>query len=288
MKRSIEGDETALGKRPREGFSQEAVAAQVAMEKAKTDQLLKNMVQRPGTQESKASQDSNVQSREVSVSKKIVEHLMTAENRQVLTEETGAEVEWHPERHRVKLSGSDVQLKQAARLVARVEMHCHWGSSEKKVRRLLRRPQVESVLLRLSPMTANKLRQLEKTLNSKDSTLRIGKEKQCDVIIEDSLVSRQHCLISFDHTKGSVYIADLSTNGTYLNGLRLPSKKLGKVILMHGDELLLHNPESGDPEFGYICNLTELSVRPETKLQAPRRLLTADELSSSRPLGDFS
>ena len=48
---------------------------------------------------------------------------------------------------------------------------------------------------------------------------------------------------------------DLSTNGTFLNQVRLP--KTGKVALFHGDDLSF--PEPGKPpnngEFGYIVNL---------------------------------
>jgi len=98
-------------------------------------------------------------------------------------------------------------------------------------------------------------------------------------------MSRQHCLISFDATKGIVYIADLSTNGTWINGVRLPSKKLGKVMLSHGDELLLRDPGSGDTEFGYICNLKEVSVRENVKLEAPRRLVSPEEQSVAKGLG---
>ena len=51
------------------------------------------------------------------------------------------------------------------------------------------------------------------------------------------------------------YILDLSTNGTFLNAVRLP--KTGKVALFHGDDLSF--PEPGKPqnlgEFGYIVNL---------------------------------
>ena len=46
----------------------------------------------------------------------------------------------------------------------------------------------------------------------------------------------------------SAEIIDCSTNGTYLNGLRLPPKTTGKVLLSHGDELLLQDPNNGDQE----------------------------------------
>eukprot|EP00434_Breviolum_minutum_P005869 symbB.v1.2.005175.t1/scaffold298.1/size236510/19 len=72
-------------------------------------------------------------------------------------------------------------------------------------------------------------------------------------------------------------VIDCSTNGTFLNGLRLPPKTTGKVLLSHGDELLLQDPANGDQEFGYVVNIQELNVRERAKLQAPRRLLTTEE-----------
>jgi len=263
------------------------MAAEVAAAKASTDQLLKSMGLKVDTQTmsfSKMSQDGQ-QSRDVSVGKRLVEHLMTPEHRQLLTEETGAEGEWVPEEAKVKLQGSAEQLKRAGRLLARVEMHCHWGSSESKVRRLLRRQQVQSVLCRLSPMTVDKLFPAEKMFGGKETKMSIGKDKRNDVVIQDSVVSRHHCLLSFDAAKGAVYVTDLSTNGTFLNGTRLPSKKLGKVLLSHGDELLLKDPKQGDMEFGYICNLKEVRVRPDVKLDAPRRLIAPEEASVARAEG---
>jgi len=288
----LSGDEGGFdSKRMRDGFIQvttQQMAAQVALARANTDQLLRDMrLKKEGgiggmadKPESSRMAEEVRQNLEVPVSKKLVQHLMTPENRVLLAEESGADVEWSQQEARVKLVGSAKTLSTAKRSLARVEMHCHWGASPEKVKRLLRRQQgVETVLCRLSPMTVNKLLPAEKMFNSKETSLRIGKDKQNDVIIQDTQVSRHHCLISFDANKGVVYIADLSTNGTFLNGTRLPSKKLGKVLLSHGDEILFRDPGSGDTEFGYICNLKEVSVRPEVKFQAPMRLLTAEEQS---------
>lgn len=214
----------------------------------------------------------------VEVQRELVEYLMTTEHRKLLMEETGANVEWAPGEAKVLLTGSAEQVKKAQRLLARVMMHCRWGYSEAKVRRLLKPRGVESVKLRLSPM--NTLRPFQKSLSSSAPVLTIGKEKTNDAVINDALISRQHCLLELDEDRGAVYILDCSTNGTFLNGTRLPSKTVGKVMLSHGDEVLLKDPGGGDQEFGYIVNIEELHVREEVKLEAPRRLLTADEMSS--------
>jgi len=220
----------------------------------------------------------NTPSKNVPIPKELCQYLMTPEHRQILTEESGAEVEWSPEEHQVQLRGSAEQLKKAQRLLARVTTHCHWGRNEAKVKRILQPRVVESVVVRLSPM--NTLRPAEKVL-SPGQTLSIGKDKANDTVIPDAIVSRQHCVLELDSERGSVYILDCSTNGTYLNGRRLPGKSAGKVLLSHGDELLLKDPSSGDQEYGYIVNLNELHVKETVKLEAPRRLLTQEELSGT-------
>mmetsp|Transcript_13993 Transcript_13993/g.38236 ORF Transcript_13993/g.38236 Transcript_13993/m.38236 type:complete len:375 (+) Transcript_13993:198-1322(+) len=214
----------------------------------------------------------------ITVQKELVEHLMTPEHRRLLTEESGSNVEWAPEEAKVLLSGSAEQIQRAKRLLARVMMHCRWGYAESKVKRLLKPRRVESVLCRLSPM--NTLKNVQKTMSPSQPILTIGKDKSNDVVIADALISRQHCILEFDEDRGALYVLDCSTNGTFLNGLRLPSKTVGKVLLSHGDELLFKDPASGEQEFGYIVNITELIVKDDLKLEAPRRLLTAEEMSS--------
>jgi len=213
--------------------------------------------------------------RAIPVPKGLVPYLMTPENRQVLIEESGADVEWFPDEGSVKLRGSQEQVKRATRLLQRVLMHCHWGKNEAKVRQLLKPRMVESAICRLSPMST--LRQVEKLLSAATPTISIGKDKANDLVIQDAIISRVHCVLELDAERGAVYIVDCSTNGTFLNGHRLPSKTVGKVLCSHGDELLFKDPAMGDREFGYTLNIIDLSVKPDVKLEAPRRLLTSEE-----------
>lgn len=221
----------------------------------------------------------NLPTREVPVPKNLLEYLMTPEHRCLLLEESGAEVEWDREESQVKLRGSPESLRRATRLLQRVYMHCHWGRSESKVTRLLRPQMLASAICRLSPM--NTLRPFEKILNAASPVMTIGKERGNDIMISDQIISRQHCALELDPDRGAVYIIDCSTNGTFLNGVRLPSKTVGKVLISHGDELLFKDPKTGDAEFGYIVNLNELGVRSQLKLSGPRRLLSAEEMSTT-------
>merc|ERR1719157_472571 len=94
------------------------------------------------------------------------------------------------------------------------------------------------------------LKPFEVTLTTTKYKVTIGKEPTNDVVVKDPLMSRSHCIIELDREKGCVYAIDASTNGTYLNGKRLPKNMGGKVLVSHGDELLLKGPDQGDSEFG--------------------------------------
>lgn len=232
---------------------------------------------RPTTDFSRPVQ--NLPTREVPVPRGIVDSLMTPEHRELLLQESGADVEWAPEDARVNLKGSAESLRRATRLLQRVLMHCHWGHNRGKVSRLLRPQNLESAICRLSPM--NTLRPFEKMMNTPSPTLSIGKDKSNDIVISDAIVSRVHCVLELDAERGAVYAIDCSTNGTFLNGVRLPSKDIGKVLVSHGDELLFKDPKGGDGEFGYIVNLNEIAVRAHVQLTAPRRIVAYEDVTTT-------
>lgn len=223
---------------------------------------------------------ANMPTKVIPVPRELVEHLMTPEHRQIIMEESGCEVEWEPEDSQVLLRGSAEQIKKAQKQLQRVLVHCNWGRSEEKVTRLLRPRIVESAVVRLSPM--NRLPSGSKTLGLTTPVLRVGKDNSNDVIINANMISRSHFILELDPKRGSIYAIDLSTNGTWLNGVRLPKKDSGKVLVSHGDEINLQDPAI-DEEFGYIVNIQELNVKEEVKLSAPRRLMTAEEAISHFP-----
>lgn len=56
----------------------------------------------------------------------------------------------------------------------------------------------------------------------------IGRDKSCDVTIDDVLVSRNHAVIQ--KIKNAYFIHDLeSTNGTYVNNKKVPDGKYVKL-----------------------------------------------------------
>lgn len=69
------------------------------------------------------------------------------------------------------------------------------------------------------------------------SNVIIGRLERCDFIINDPLVSKEHCEITTDD-EGKFYINDLgSKNSTFLNGKRLKKS----THLIYGDRIIIGN-----------------------------------------------
>lgn len=196
-------------------------------------------------------------SKVVPVPPEISRHLMVATVQKAFASITGATVSWDVSANHVSIAGSADAIEWAERMLTRVLMHCNWGCSEAKVLRLLLPRRLQSARCRLSPMSV--LPAGDKTLTVTDPIFSIGKDLACDIVVLDPLVSRQHLVLQLDEDRGAVCIIDCSTNGAFLNGKRLPPRKSGKIILSHGDELLLRDPEggAGDAEFGWMVNIVE-------------------------------
>ncbi|KAJ2549608.1 serine/threonine protein kinase, partial [Coemansia sp. RSA 1933] len=75
----------------------------------------------------------------------------------------------------------------------------------------------------------------------------IGRHKSCDVRIQNLHISNRHCLIYRVEADSlsRVYLEDTSTNGTYVNGMRVGKSR--SVELHDGDEIQIarYQPEKG-------------------------------------------
>jgi serine phosphatase RsbU (regulator of sigma subunit) len=68
----------------------------------------------------------------------------------------------------------------------------------------------------------------------------LGRHKDCDLVVSDSTVSRQHAEIEVSDFEEECYLTDLgSHNGTYVNGERIH----GRMIVRRGDRLLFGHAE---------------------------------------------
>jgi hypothetical protein len=65
----------------------------------------------------------------------------------------------------------------------------------------------------------------------------LGRQKDSDCAINDTLLSRHHCRVTADET-GDYWLEDLgSTNGTYLNSRKVQEK----MRLSYGDRIMIGN-----------------------------------------------
>lgn len=107
--------------------------------------------------------------------------------------------------------------------------------------------------------------------------LLIGRGRNCDISISDSLVSRKHCEILL--ADGEVHLNDLgSSNSTLVNG-----QPVNKCILKHGDEVII-----GRVKFVLSsCVPEETPVKPATDpsstitMTAGEAIYLADEFDSA-------
>ncbi len=84
----------------------------------------------------------------------------------------------------------------------------------------LPRPQIFRATVQLGAVT--------RIVDAGYPSLAIGRDADCDVVVETPYVSRRHATI--EHRNGKIYVVDRSTNGTYL------SRVAGSVLYLH-DEL---------------------------------------------------
>merc|ERR1712151_1372183 len=206
---------------------------------------------------------------------KLYKCLLTKENLPNLLTKAGLlHASLNEEKNVVLRAESGKALSKALGTLRRVAYHCQWGVSPAKVSALLaakpERP-ITTVVARLTA-TSGRLQSHESRLTNKVRKLRIGSapvEKkdpsahQCEVSGVPGM-SRKHCTITFEPDKGAVYVQDLSTNGTYLNGKKLPrppykNPQDARVRLFHGDELYFRLRSEDAEELGYVVNLVELS-----------------------------
>jgi len=131
----------------------------------------------------------------------------------------------------------------------------------------------------------------------------IGRNQKCDVVIDDSRVSGYHCRIfrAWENRPGLTsqllpYIEDLSSNGTFVNKIKL--KRQERRLLSSGDELTFLSPKIQEsrftahvfvnvshsnttmaPQHGPTCrSLTLAAAAPDRHLEADYQL--CEELGS--------
>ena len=78
-----------------------------------------------------------------------------------------------------------------------------------------------------------------------------GRQQGCNVQLNHAAISKKHCKITrdLDVEEQAVWLTDLSTNGTYANGVLLGKNQ--RCRLTHGMEFVL----TKTPQVGYLIDL---------------------------------
>jgi pSer/pThr/pTyr-binding forkhead associated (FHA) protein len=81
------------------------------------------------------------------------------------------------------------------------------------------------VALQVRSKADNSVKELKIVVNG--SRLLVGRGPECAVLLDGQGISRQH--LGIDAEESSLFLTDLSSNGTWLNGKRLPQNRRSKV-----------------------------------------------------------
>lgn len=104
-------------------------------------------------------------------------------------------------------------------------------------------------------------------LDLREGSMLVGRLPECDVMIDDTLVSRMHARLSV--RDDSVVVEDLhSTNGVYVNGMRITHS----ALLREGDRLLIGTTE-----------ISLFEARPDARV-TPLRSRRVSEAKASVPV----
>ncbi|CAO3641696.1 unnamed protein product [Cunninghamella echinulata] len=101
----------------------------------------------------------------------------------------------------------------------------------------------------LNPKYESKYLERQGVEGQKSTAYLFGRDPSCDFIFNQTEVSRRHCYIYMErgcsdvYGRGiSIYLEDISSNGTYINGAQLQSKE--RILLRSGDRIQLYRREA--------------------------------------------
>lgn len=104
----------------------------------------------------------------------------------------------------------------------------------------------------------------------------LGRQADCDIILDDDRASRYHAFLTWDHGRGYIRDND-SLNGSAVNGQRAK----GPVLLRHGDII-----EAGGAEYRFtyaeVTGLAAFDAQPTEKIAMPGTLAKAADFAPVR------
>jgi len=81
------------------------------------------------------------------------------------------------------------------------------------------------------PIASLRVRHRGQEIEAPEGGLNVGRDRECDIVVEDEHVSRRHCTIQRRH--GKYIVQDHSANGTYV------SVEGEREIVLHREEYVL-------------------------------------------------
>jgi len=109
----------------------------------------------------------------------------------------------------------------------------------------------KAIALRLEPLKPE-MPEFERVLGEQRQSVTIGSNRgKVDVVVRDDVISKKHMSFGLAGINGELVltIVDHSTNGTFVNGNRLPAKDK-RFRIRNGDKLTLKKPDI-DEDFGW-------------------------------------
>ncbi len=122
------------------------------------------------------------------------------------------------------------------------------------------------------------LKTLKNVISITQLPFNIGRNSSCNLIIDNSSISKNHATISFDEETENFVIIDKSSNGTYVNEIKISKNKMN---LYSGDTLRFGN-DKNIYTFEKMSNNEETVIYPNTN-QNNENKISLVNLNSYQP-----
>jgi len=126
----------------------------------------------------------------------------------------------------------------------------------------------------MGKLTLQKDGALVRQIGIQNDLTTIGRSEKCDLPVDNPGVSRIHCQIQYkQNTKTYILHDNGSSNGTFINGLKIP----GQQLLKNGDSInlgkysVIFETEAHDEDLPVKPNLSVSITAEETPVQLPAR-----------------
>jgi len=112
----------------------------------------------------------------------------------------------------------------------------------------------------------------------------LGRKEGCDIIINEAVVSGNHCYITV-LSRGLAQIEDVSTNGTYINSVKIG--KGNRMDLREGDILTLGKPNAPGPVGGGSCVNFRATFDGSESDTAPKAVIATSSMQYKQQIEDL-